>query len=44
MTLKLQQSEEAEEAGRSLSEGRIMQAQGQEPFFPEIQRLIIVPS
>ncbi len=36
MTPKWQQSEEAEAADRSLLEGRIMSARGQELFFPEI--------
>jgi hypothetical protein len=36
MTPKWQQSEEAEAAGRSLSEKRIMSDQGPELFFPEI--------
>jgi len=36
MTPKWQQSEEAEAAGRSLSEGRIMSVQGPEIFFPRI--------
>ncbi len=36
MTPKWQQSEEAEAAGRFLSEGRIMSDQGPKLFFPEI--------
>ena len=36
MTPKWQQSEEAEAAGRSLSEGRIMSVQGPERSYPEI--------
>ncbi len=36
MTPKWQQSEEAEAAGRSLSEGKIMSARGPKLFFPEI--------
>ena len=35
-TPKWQQSEEAEAAGRSLSEGRIMSSRGPEHFCPEI--------
>ena len=39
MTPKWQQSEEAEAAGRSLSEGRIMSVQGPELFLPLFQAL-----